>query len=130
MDRVAGYHAVAICGECGGQIFKVFIGDGRSGIAYQCQICDSLDKGRWSSIGQPEAPKLDGNAAMEGAGDVSHDMVSPKTGVHRLVYMREYMRKRRAKAKQSVVERKACPICGGEVDSGGMAYGCTGGCQK
>ena len=100
MGGVAGYHAVAVCGECGGQTFKVFIGDCKAGVAYQCQTCEFLDKGRWASIGQPEAFKLDGNAALERAGDVSHDLVSPKTGARRLVYMRELMRKRRAKAKE------------------------------
>ncbi len=88
--------------DCGGQTFKVFIGDCRGDVAYQCQGCG---KGRWSPTGQREAPKPNGNAAVESDGRISTDMVSAPQGkfdrlAYQRDYMRDYMRKRRAKAKQ------------------------------
>ena len=80
MGGVAGYHAIAVCGECGGQTFKVFIGDCEAGIAYQCQTCEFLDKGRWTPSRQPEASKSNGYSAVEGAGDVSNHVVSAAEG--------------------------------------------------
>ncbi len=72
-------------GECGGQVFRVFIGDCRAGAAYQCQGCGVLDKGRWTAVEQPAASKPNGNAALEGTRHVENDVVSPRTKAHGVI---------------------------------------------
>ena len=91
-DRTA-LRAVAVCAKCGVRAFEIRI--------YSC----GGDRAHCIGCGQAwEAPdwlaKNNPPPTLEGNGHVAQDVVSPQTGARRLVYMREYMRKRRAKAKE------------------------------
>jgi hypothetical protein len=90
------------CADCNSQKFRVYVAIETGCIAIQCACGGRATIGRaWPTVGQGHGQNSGSDPALEGAGDVAPDVVSPPQarGAHRRAYQRELMRKRRAEGK-------------------------------